>query len=41
VTGLFDSRTTAAVRRYQGGHGLSRNGVVAVATWRKLLAGNA
>jgi peptidoglycan hydrolase-like protein with peptidoglycan-binding domain len=39
VTGVFDARTTAAVRRYQGEHGLSPNGVVATATWRRLLAG--
>ncbi|HET9828479.1 MAG TPA: glycoside hydrolase domain-containing protein [Nocardioidaceae bacterium] len=41
VSGVFDSRTTAAVKRYQREHGLSRTGVVAVATWRRLLAGTA
>lgn len=40
VTGVFDARTTAAVRRYQGDHGLWRTGVVETATWRKLLAGS-
>ena len=39
VSGVFDARTTVAVRRYQGAHRLSRTGVVAVATWRRLLAG--
>lgn len=39
VTGVFDARTSAAVRRYQGDHGLSRTGVVATDTWRLLLAG--
>lgn len=39
VTGVFDGRTTSAVKRYQGAHGLSRTGVVATATWRRLLAG--
>jgi hypothetical protein len=40
VTGVFDTRTTAAVQRYQGDHRLSRTGVVATATWRRLLAGS-
>jgi hypothetical protein len=40
VTGVYDARTTAAVQRYQGDHGLSRTGVVATATWRRLLSGS-
>ena len=39
VTGIFDAATTAAVRTYQGGHRLSRTGVVAPATWRLLQRG--
>jgi hypothetical protein len=39
VTGVFDPATTAAVKRYQGTHGIARTGVVNPATWRRLLAG--
>jgi peptidoglycan hydrolase-like protein with peptidoglycan-binding domain len=39
VTGIFDARTTAAVRRYQADHGLSQTGVVTTALWGKLQAG--
>jgi peptidoglycan hydrolase-like protein with peptidoglycan-binding domain len=39
VTGSFDARTTAAVRRYQADHGLSQTGVVTTALWAKLQSG--
>ena len=39
VTGIFDTRTTAAVRKYQADHGLSQTGVVTTALWGKLQAG--
>lgn len=36
VTGVFGSRTTSAVLRYQRNRGLPRTGVVASGTWRDL-----
>ena len=39
ITGIFDARTTAAVRKYQADHGLSQTGVVTTALWGKLQAG--
>lgn len=39
VTGVFDARTAAAVRTYQGRRGLARTGVVAESTWAHLKAG--
>ena len=39
VTGIFDARTTAAVRTYQRDHALSQTGVVTTALWAKLQAG--
>jgi Domain of unknown function (DUF1906)/Putative peptidoglycan binding domain len=39
ITGVFASQTTAAVKTYQGDHGLARTGVVTSAVWSKLFAG--
>jgi hypothetical protein len=39
VSGVFGTATAAAVRRYQGGHGRSRTGVVTPGLWRTLQAG--
>ena len=39
VTGVFDPRTTAAVKRYQGDHRRARTGVVTPALWRLLQSG--
>ncbi len=39
VTGVFERRTTRAVRGYQRTRGLRRTGVVAQDTWRQLQAG--
>ena len=39
VTGVFAAQTTAAVKRYQGSHGLPRTGVVTEAMWRMLARG--
>ncbi len=39
VTGVFEGRTTAAVKRYQSAHGLRATGVVESAMWSKLLRG--
>jgi hypothetical protein len=39
VTGVFTSSTGAAVRRYQGAHGLSRTGVANASVWKRLVAG--
>jgi hypothetical protein len=39
VSGVFERSTTAAVRTYQGDHGLSRTGVVTPALWTMLRAG--
>ena len=39
VTGVFDARTTAAVKRYQGDHHRARTGVVTPALWRLLQSG--
>jgi peptidoglycan hydrolase-like protein with peptidoglycan-binding domain len=39
VTGVFESRTTAAVKRYQRDHRLSQTGVVTASMWSKLFAG--
>ncbi len=39
VTGVFEGGTTAAVKRYQGDHGLAPTGVVTATLWTKLLAG--
>jgi peptidoglycan hydrolase-like protein with peptidoglycan-binding domain len=39
VTGVFAAGTTAAVKRYQKGHGLTQSGVVTPAMWTKLATG--
>jgi peptidoglycan hydrolase-like protein with peptidoglycan-binding domain len=39
VTGVFEARTTAAVKRYQADLGLSRSGVVVPTVWTALRAG--
>jgi peptidoglycan hydrolase-like protein with peptidoglycan-binding domain len=39
VSGVFDGRTTGAVKRYQSAHGLPRSGVVNDGVWRRLHAG--
>ncbi len=39
VSGVFDARTTGAVRRYQRAHGLPGTGVVTRSVWRRLHAG--
>jgi peptidoglycan hydrolase-like protein with peptidoglycan-binding domain len=39
VTGVFESRTTAAVQRYQSDHGIAATGVVLEDTWQLLAAG--
>ena len=39
VTGVFDPRTTAAVKRYQGERRRARTGVVTPALWRLLQSG--
>jgi peptidoglycan hydrolase-like protein with peptidoglycan-binding domain len=39
VTGVFEGRTTAAVKRYQGDHRIARSGVVLPALWRLLQSG--
>ena len=39
VTGVFESRTTAAVRRYQADNRLPRTGVVTEELWTLLRAG--
>jgi peptidoglycan hydrolase-like protein with peptidoglycan-binding domain len=39
VTGIFEARTTAAVKTYQSAHGLRASGVAESATWAKLIAG--
>lgn len=39
VNGVFDARTTSAVRAYQRNRGLTRTGVVAPKTWAQLRAG--
>ena len=39
VTGVFGPTTTAAVKRYQGAHGIARTGVVNPATWRRFTTG--
>ena len=39
VTGVFNTRTTIAVKRYQAGHRMPRTGVVSATMWRRLLAG--
>jgi peptidoglycan hydrolase-like protein with peptidoglycan-binding domain len=39
ITGVFAGQTTAAVKTYQGDHGLARTGVVTSALWSKLFAG--
>ncbi len=39
VTGVFEARTTAAVKRYQRYHGLPQTGVVTTTLWAKLLTG--
>ncbi|MEO5709606.1 MAG: glycoside hydrolase domain-containing protein [Nocardioidaceae bacterium] len=39
VTGVFEARTTAAVKRYQRDHTLTASGVVTPAVWTRLLAG--
>jgi peptidoglycan hydrolase-like protein with peptidoglycan-binding domain len=39
VTGVFEARTTAAVKTYQGDHGLGRTGVVTEAVWKLLRSG--
>ena len=41
VTGVFEARTTAAVKRYQKDHALPQTGVVTPAVWTRLLAGSA
>ncbi len=41
VTGVFEARTTAAVKRYQKDHALPQTGVVTPAVWTRLLAGTA
>ena len=38
VNGVFEGRTTAAVKRYQADHKLSRTGVVTDPMWSKLQA---
>ncbi|HKG36791.1 MAG TPA: peptidoglycan-binding domain-containing protein [Solirubrobacterales bacterium] len=37
ITGLFGPKTQAAVRAFQRGHGLTADGVIGQATWRRLL----
>ena len=39
VTGTFAGGTTTAVKRYQGGLGLARTGVVTAGLWDRLQAG--
>ena len=39
VTGTFAGGTTTAVKRYQGGLGLARTGVVTPGLWDRLQAG--
>ncbi|HYO40093.1 MAG TPA: glycoside hydrolase domain-containing protein [Nocardioidaceae bacterium] len=39
VSGVFDARTTLAVKRYQSAHGWPRSGVVTSAVWQRLQAG--
>ncbi len=39
VTGVFEGRTTAAVKSYQRGHGLAQTGVVTTTLWNRLFAG--
>jgi hypothetical protein len=39
VTGVFEGRTTTAVKSYQKAHGMSQTGVVTTAMWAKLRAG--
>src|SRR4051794_3880672 len=41
VTGVFEARTMAAVKRYQGDHGMKRTGVVGSGVWSRLTAGTA
>jgi hypothetical protein len=39
ITGVFESRTMAAVKAYQGGHGMKRTGVAGKGVWRRLMSG--
>jgi peptidoglycan hydrolase-like protein with peptidoglycan-binding domain len=39
ITGVFEGRTAAAVRAYQGGHGMKRTGVAGSGVWRRLVSG--
>lgn len=39
VTGVFEARTTAAVKRYQRDHAMPQTGVVTTSLWSKLFAG--
>lgn len=39
ITGVFEGRTTAAVRTYQADHGLGRTGVVTEQVWELLASG--
>ena len=40
VTGVFEARTTAAVKAYQARRGLAQTGVVTEQVWKQLNAGN-
>jgi len=37
VDGIFGAETNAAVRTFQGGHGLVVDGIVGPKTWRSLI----
>ena len=39
ITGVFDTRTAAAVRAYQTSHGMYRTGIAASGMWRRLRHG--
>ena len=39
ITGVFEGRTTAAVKTYQGGHGLTRTGIAGSGVWARLTSG--
>jgi peptidoglycan hydrolase-like protein with peptidoglycan-binding domain len=39
ITGVFEGRTMAAVKAYQGGHGMKRTGVAGSGVWKRLMNG--